>query len=256
MEYRHIKSIWMIGALFLLSLTLHASILETKVAQANSFYTAAKYDSALVNYQQVVDAGYESAGLYFNLGNTYYKLKDIPSAILYFEKARKLDPTDEEILRNLDVANRMIVDKIDKLPQFFFKDWWDTFYSLFDADSWAWISIITFILMLLAVYFYLTSPFLWARKTGFFTGILLLFVTIGSLGLASQRYYYTKQLSEAIIFAPTITIKSSPGSSSVDLFVLHEGTKVVLVDEFNGWHKIKIGNGSVGWLPSNSFKGI
>ncbi|MFZ4462437.1 MAG: tetratricopeptide repeat protein [Bacteroidales bacterium] len=257
MENRHMKAIWMIiGTLFLFSSPVCASILETKVAQANTFYTAAKYDSALVNYQQVVDAGYESSALYFNLGNTYFKLKDIPSAILYFEKARKLDPTDEEILRNLEVANRMIVDKIDNLPQFFFKSWWDTFYNLFNADTWAWISIVTFILTLIAAYFYLTSPYLWVRKTGFFFGLLLLFFTVGSFGLASQRYYYTKQISEAIIFAPTITIKSSPGSSSVDLFVLHEGTKVVLVDEFNGWHKIKIGNGSVGWLPGDSFKGI
>jgi SH3-like domain-containing protein len=111
-------------------------------------------------------------------------------------------------------------------------------------------------LSLIAIFFYLTTSVLWIKKTGFFSGLILILFTIGTFGLASQRFYYTKQASEAIIFAPTITVKSSPGNSSVDLFVLHEGTKVALLDEVVGWHKIKIGNGSVGWLPDDSFKGI
>jgi tetratricopeptide (TPR) repeat protein len=241
---------------FILTSTVTASVFDTKISQGNTYYTAAKYDSALIQYQAVVDAGFESSGLYYNLGNTYFKLHDIPSAILYYEKAEKLEPTDEDILKNLEVANGMIVDKIDPMPRIFLKIWWDSIYNMFDADSWAWLSIGFLALTLVAAYFYFTSSILWMKKSGFFSGLILVIFTIISFGLASQRYYYTKQVNEAIIFIPTITIKSSPGNSSVDLFVLHEGSKVTLLDEVVGWHKIKIANGSVGWLPNESFKGI
>jgi tetratricopeptide (TPR) repeat protein len=256
MDFKWLKFILIFVAVFSLTSSFSATILENKIAQGNSYYTAAKYDSAMIQYQAVVDAGYESSGLYYNLGNAYFKLKDIPSAILYYEKAKKLDPTDEDILKNLEVANNMIVDKIDQLPRFFFREWWDSIYNLFNADSWTWISLCFLMLSLIAIFFYLTTSVLWIKKTGFFSGLILILFTIGTFGLASQRFYYTKQASEAIIFAPTITVKSSPGNSSVDLFVLHEGTKVALLDEVVGWHKIKIGNGSVGWLPDDSFKGI
>lgn len=256
MANSRIKLIGLLMWAVFLSTSLHAGRVESTLSRANSYYTQTKYDSARMSYQQVLDAGFESAGLYYNLGNTCFKLKDIPSAILYYEKARKLSPADEDILRNIEVANGLIVDKIDPLPRFFFKDWWDTLYNMTHADSWAWISLLFFLLTLTATFFYLTSAALWIRKTGFFAGLLLLFLSILTFGLASQRYYYTRQTNEAIVFAPTITVKSSPGNTSVDLFVLHEGTKVGLLDEVSGWYKIKIGNGSVGWLPDEAVRGI
>jgi tetratricopeptide (TPR) repeat protein len=256
MNLKHLKFIVVFVAAYSLTSSLCASIPENKIAQGNTYYNAARYDSAMIQYQAVVDAGYESSGLFYNLGNAYFKLKDIPSAILYYEKAKKLDPTDEDILRNIDVANNLIVDKIDQLPRIFIKAWWDSIYNLFNADSWAWISLCFLMLSLISIFFYLTTITLWIKKTGFFSGLILILFTILSFGLASQRYYYTKQANEAIIFAPTITVKSSPGGSSVDLFVLHEGTKVALLDGVIGWSKIKISNGSVGWLPNDSFKGI
>ncbi|MDP3442804.1 MAG: SH3 domain-containing protein, partial [Ignavibacteria bacterium] len=94
------------------------------------------------------------------------------------------------------------------------------------------------------------------RKLAFFSGLILLFLTVASFGLASQKFYYTQQINEAVLFAPTITVKSSPTETSVDLFVLHEGSKVTLLDKTTGWQKIKIANGSVGWLPEGVLKGI
>lgn len=224
--------------------------------KANEFYNQAIYDSALIQYHSILDAGYTSDKLLYNLGNTYFKLKDLPHAILYYEKALKLNPSDENILHNLSIANSMIVDKIEPMPEIFFVVWWRTFYSLLPADTWAWISIIFFGLSLLLVYFYLTSYKVAVRKLSFFTALMMVFLFVGSFGLASQKYYYTQQINEAIVFVPTITIKSSPSASSVDLFVLHEGTKVTLMDETADWQQIRIANGSIGWLPSDVIKGI
>jgi tetratricopeptide (TPR) repeat protein len=227
-----------------------------KFELANEYYNQAVYDSALILYHAVIDSGFASDALYYNTANAYFKLKDIPSSIVYYEKALKINPSDEDILHNLNIANSMITDKIEVIPQLFFRVWWSTFYTMLSADTWAWISVIVFIFTLIAAFIYLTAYNVFLRKVSFFLGLLLLFVSVGSFGLASQKYYYTQQTNEAIVFIPTITVKSSPTDSSVDLFVLHEGTKVTLLDHAGGWQKIRIANGSVGWLPEDVLKGI
>ncbi|GAB1419727.1 tetratricopeptide repeat protein [Bacteroidales bacterium] len=223
---------------------------------ANNLYGEAHYEEALKAYLNLIDLGYSSDALFYNTGNTYFKLKDIPSAILYYEKALKINPSDDDIKHNLQVANSMIIDKIDLMPELFFRQWWRAFYNLMPANSWAWVSTIVFLFTLVAAYLYITSQQTSVRRSAFFSGILLILMTIITFGLASQKYYYTRQTNEGIIFAPTITVKSSPSESSVDLFVLHEGTKVALLDETAGWQKIRIANGSIGWLREGTFKGI
>lgn len=254
---KHLRTTLLFLALGIgMQLSAQTDSIQKKLELANTYYNEAIYDSAIIAYHEVLDAAHESVALYYNLGNTYFKLRDYPSAILYYEKARKLDPSDSDILFNLEVANELIVDKIDPLPQMFYRIWWNTFYAMFDADTWAWLSVIGFLMTLTLVLLYLLSNRIMLRKIGFFAGLLLLFLTVGAFGLASQKYYYTQQTSEAIVFTPTITVKSSPAANSVDLFVLHEGTKVLLLDEVGSWAKIKIANGSIGWLPEESIKGI
>ncbi len=229
---------------------------EALLQQANKLYSEAIYDSALLAYHQILDAGFESVALYYNMGNTFFKLRDFPSAILFYEKARKLNPADPDILFNLEVANSLIVDKIEPLPQMFYRIWWNRFYAMFDADTWAWISVVVFVFTLAMALLYLVANSIVLRKIGFFAGLLFLFASIVTFGLASQKYYYTQQISEAIVFTPTITVKSSPAANSVDLFVLHEGSKVELLDRVGDWHKIKIASGSIGWLPDEALRGI
>lgn len=223
---------------------------------AHQQYNEANFDSALVVYQSIYEDGFTSAELLYNIGNTYYKLRQIPSAILFYERALKLAPTDPDISHNLSIANSRIIDKIEPVPQLFFKNWWETFYKMFSADWWAIISLIFLALFLTLLFTFIISENQSMRKISFFSGILILLIMIGTFGMASQKYYYTKSINEAIVFTPTITVKSSPSASSVDLFVLHEGTKVSLLDEVDGWKEIKIANGSVGWMPSESLKGI
>ncbi len=229
---------------------------EQRFEIANQHYNEAIFDSALAVYQGIYEAGFTSAELLYNIGNTYYKLRQIPSSILFYERALKLAPNDPDILHNLSIANSRIIDKIEPVPQLFFKNWWDTFYKMFSADWWAIISLIFLSIFLSLLFTFIISENRSIRKISFFAGILMLLITIGTFGMASQKYYYTKSINEAIVFTPTITVKSSPSASSVDLFVLHEGTKVSLLDEVDGWKEIKIANGSVGWMPSESLKGI
>ncbi len=238
------------------SLQAEELTLEQQYEIAHQQYNEANFDSALVVYRNIYEAGYTSAELLYNIGNTYYKLRQIPSAILFYERALKLAPNDPDIIHNLAIANNRIIDKIEPVPQLFFKNWWETFYKMFSADWWAIISLIFLALFLSLLFIFIISENRSIRKVSFFSGLLILLITIGTFGMASQKYYYTKSINEAIVFTPTITVKSSPSASSVDLFVLHEGTKVSLLDEVDGWKEIKIANGSVGWMPSESLKGI
>jgi len=226
------------------------------IRKANDAYNQGLYDSAIATYNMVADQNLESAELYYNMGNAYFKNNDIPSAILYYEKARKLAPNDEDINFNLSIANSMIVDKIEKVPKMFYQKWWSYFYNMFDADTWTVISIVSWIVLLIFITVFILAKTRGTKKMSFYFGMLFLLVSLATFGLASQKYYYGKEHKEAIVFTPTITAKSSPTGSAVDLFVIHEGTKVKVVDDVQGWVKIKLPDGSVGWLPGDAVKRI
>jgi len=244
--------------LMLMAFSLHALAInpDSLMVRANRAYDHQQYDTAINMYQQVLKKGLVSSTLYFNLGDAYFRQKDMPSAILYFEKAKKLDPNNPDIQYNLNLANTMIPDKIVKVPKMFLKRWWNYFYEMFDANIWAILSLISFAFFVLLVGIFILSRGRNSRKISFFAGLLMLLVTVAAFGLASQKSYYMQHHSEAIIFTPTITAKSSPTPNSVDLFVIHQGTKVRLLDEVDGWEKIRLQNGSIGWLPKQSMKEI
>ena len=229
---------------------------DSLMQTANNAYNDGLYDSSIRVYQLVGKTGFESAALYYNLGNAYFKNSDVASAILYYEKALKLAPNDDDIAYNLGIANSMIVDKIDRVPELFFKSWWNYFYNIFNADTWTVISIVSWFILVFFIGMFILAKTRASRKLAFYFGMLFLLGSIATVGLSSQKYYYTLEHQEAIIFTQTVTVKSSPTMNAVDLFVVHEGTKVRVMDELQEWVKIKIPDGSVGWLPANSLKEI
>ena len=233
-----------------------AQTADSLMMQANNAYNKGLYDSSINLYNKVLNKNLESADLYYNLGNAWFKKGEIPHAILYYEKAKKLSPDDEDINYNLRVANSMIVDKIETVPKLFFQEWWAYFYDLFGANQWAVILLVSWAVLILFFGIFVFSRSRKAKKTGFFLGVLFLLLTAVSYGLASQKYHHSISHNEAIVFTPTITVKSSPTQTAVDLFVIHEGTKVKVLDKVDNWVKIKISNGSVGWVPENSVEEI
>lgn len=220
--------------------------------EGNAAYNEGDYEQALALYGNIEESGLESAELYYNMGNTYYKMKKYPMSILYYEKALKLAPGDEDIRTNLEIANLAVVDKINVLPQSFFVRWWNNAKSKLSADGWAWVSVAAFALLLLCLFAFLMSRRTGLRKTGFFAGLLLLLCLAFSVVFAVENYNDQKRHDEAIIMTSTINVKSTPSDASIDLFVLHEGAKVRILDNMNGWNKIRIADGSLGWLPEDS----
>ncbi len=220
--------------------------------QANAAYNAGNYDSALMLYDRITDANLESAPLYLNMGNTHYKMRNYPMAIYCYEKALKLDPSNDDVHANLAIANLAIVDRIDEVPQSFIVKGWNTLKQAFSGRQWTVLSIVAFGLLLVSLFLFLRSGRMGWRKSGFFAGILMLVVFALSALFAAQQKRASLTEDHAIIITPTVTVKSTPNEASVDLFVLHEGTKVELLDHADGWNKVKIANGSIGWLQSET----
>jgi tetratricopeptide (TPR) repeat protein len=229
---------------------------EITLAKANKAYSVGSYSVAADQYRKIVAAGYASPDLYYNLGNACFKMNDYPGAILWYERARRLDPGNEDISFNLNVANTKISDKIEPLPELFYKRWYIALVQMLAVDTWALLSVCTFIASLLGLVVYLVSRVLILRKIGFWSGLCMLLFFLLTFVFAWSGYSYAQSAAEAIVFAPTITVKSSPDEKSTDLFVLHEGTKVRLLDQISGWYEIRIANGSVGWLPVSSLEKI
>jgi tetratricopeptide (TPR) repeat protein len=236
------------------ALNLTASNADSLIAQANKFYSEGLYNDAVADYEQVLDEGLESWELLYNLGNTYFKLDDMASSIYYYEKALKLEPDNEDLIFNLKIANNKIADKIEALPEFFLIKWWKALSSSLSINNWTIITIVFFALFLFAGVFFFTSRSSGIKRLSFWTGLLVFVFFVLSFVISSKTYQQRLSQSEAIVFSPTVTIKSSPIKNSVDLFVIHEGAKVTITDEVDDWYEIRIANGSVGWLPANAVK--
>jgi tetratricopeptide (TPR) repeat protein len=244
--------------LFLIMLPLLSFAADSKQAafeKANAQYTKGQFKEAEAGYKQLVNAGYQSAALYYNLGNAEYRLNDVPSAILYYEKAHKLSPGDEDIKANIRFANQKVSDKIDETPQLFFVTWWHNLILSFAEDSLAIWSVILVILAsaALTVYFYTYSVSF--KKISFYTAVTMLVLAICTIVVTTSQSSYFAGNKQAIIFN-TVNVKGGPMDSSSTLFVLHEGTKVNIQETGKGWLRIRIANGNQGWVKAADAKAI
>ena len=147
---------------------------ESQMQTANNAYDAGLYDSALNVYHLIEKENLESSALYYNIGNAYFKNNDIASAILYYEKANKVDPNNDDIDYNLSIANSMIVDKIDKVPELFFKKWWNYFYNMFNADIWTALSLFSWFILVFFIGLFILTKRRSVRKLAFYFGIIFL----------------------------------------------------------------------------------
>jgi tetratricopeptide (TPR) repeat protein len=247
--------LFLIGVLFSIGVDAKESA-ESVYTKANTLFQKQDFEGAVKAYNVVL--GYDSASseVLFNLGNAYYRLGDFPKAILSYERAKKIAPDDEDVEFNLHVANLHVTDKIDPLPRIFYLRWIDDASFLFSLSKWSLTIIILFVMTVIFVLCYFLIPSIVVRKAGFYLGILSLLLVAASYALALHQNHLLYGTERAIITSASVYVKSSPDEKGADLFILHEGTKVDLLDELNGWKKIRIANGSVGWVKENTFEVI
>jgi tetratricopeptide (TPR) repeat protein len=245
--------------LIILFLAFHVYALSQQTAEekfkaGKESFSSGNYEKALESWMDIYKTGYRSAQLDYNIGNAYFKLNNIPGAILFYERAYLLKPGDEDINYNLQIARTLVVDRFKEIPELFFVRWYNLLALSLSTNTWARVSLATFILCLLflSLYFYTSKYRL--KVLGFWLAILLILVSLASLAFTLRNKNMVYDSRKAIIFNPAVNGKSSPDSSGTDLFVIHEGTKVTVEDEVGEWFEIKLSDGNKGWVPSGSLE--
>ena len=236
--------------LMLLPMTANAA---TK-ADADSAYVNGNYQEAIKVYESLLKQG-ESAELYYNLGNAYYRTENITRAVLNYERALLLSPGDGDIRFNLQIARSKTIDKIVPESEMFFVTWYRSLVNIMSVDGWGRMALVSLALVIVLFLVYLFSARVWVQKVGFFGGGILLVVFVFSNFFAWQQRQQLLNREGAIVVAPSVTVKSTPAQNGTDLFILHEGTKVVITDgSMKSWREIRLADGKKGWIESKKIE--
>lgn len=242
--------------LLLFSVGISAQTADELFAKANNFYKDGKYEQAIDVYKRIIDKGEVSSELYYNIGNTYYKLNKVAPTIYNYEKALQLNPTNQDAHNNLVFAKRLTLDRIEALPKSVFQRFNESVLQKFSYNSWAKIAVLFSALgSLLFLLFYFTS--ISSKKRLFFTASISCFLLfVFSLFVAYHQFSNSKSSVEAIIFAEEVSVQNEPTNNSDEAFVIHEGTKVNILDTVDDWKKVKLIDGKIGWMLAKDLKEI
>lgn len=246
--------------LFMLSLLFgsfsYAQTSDELFSKANDSYKNGQYSKAIQLYLNIEKQGMESDDLFFNLGNSYYKMNKVAPSIYYYEKALKLNPIHEDASINLAFAKRMTIDIVEDLPKSFLQRFSSAVIQKLTYDTWAILGVIASFLaaFLFLMYYFSYSP---KQKIFYFnTTIFMFFVMVIMVVFAFSNYDITQKSRSAIVFSLKSDIKNSPSIDGEEVFELHEGTKVYILDELSNWKKIKLADGKIGWINAADIKEI
>jgi len=252
--YRYILNTLIVGVLSLNNLV--AVNVDALMAEANKSYSDGKFEDAVKAYESIVKQGYKSDILYYNLGNAYYKTKNISSAILNYERALLLNPGDENIKFNLDLAKTFTVDRIEPLPDFFMVTFFNKFRQFMSTNGWAYTGIFFFIVSLVLAYFFWFTYNPSIKRITFSAGILTILLTLLSFTFSFQQKNSIVNHAYGILTPSVVAVKSSPSELGKDLFVLHAGAKVKIIDSVGDRYEIRIADGNMGWILKETMEKI
>jgi tetratricopeptide (TPR) repeat protein len=240
-----------ISKILVLTLLIMSSVLKAQdkaqVEAAAKAYDAKKYKEAIENYEKIIEEGYKSFELFYNLGNAYYRDKQLGKAIYNYELARKINPNDEDLRINLGIASSKTIDKIDSKENFFIGAVKSNVLSSFSTSGWAWLNISCLVVFCICVFLFITSTSLLIKRVTFLFGILFLISTATSYFLGYSALQSKNNNKFAIVIVTESKIMNEPTSSASLKFSLHEGTKIRVIDTNGDWVLIKLDNGNEGW---------
>jgi len=222
--------------------------------QANTLYNEGKFSDALSRYDVILNSGEHSAELYYNIANAHYKLNNIAPSIYYYEKALALKPKDKDIQNNLAFANNMRIDAIDNLPEVGLSKFIKKVTNIQSFNGWAKLAVILVIVFVVLYLVYYFSFGTQKKRIFFVSSILSILLAFIVLTITFYSYSLDKKNNPAIVFAQETQVKSEPNLRSDEAFVLHEGTKVQVLDSVNNWNEIMLSNGKTGWISKSDIK--
>ena len=239
-----INIIWMVSP-SILSAQIN---LESIFSQANELYNKGSYIEAINNYKEIIKNDFHSAELYYNLGNAYYRLDSIASSVYYYEKALQLNPNDREIIDNLALVNKTLVDEIDPITTPLIESILKSLSNIFYFETWGYISIFfSFLIVALFLSYYFANSSRIKRLT-FVLLCISSILMLASLINGNKGYDNYVNNEYAIIYSYETDLKTEPNFRSETLFMLHEGTKVQVIENYNNWIKVRLVNGQIGYI--------
>lgn len=243
--------------LYLFLLISQVFFAQNGFEKGNAFYQKAQYKEAVQEYESVIkEDKQQSAELYFNLANSYYKLNKVAPSIYNYEKALVLKPNDAEILNNLKFAKKLTIDEIKEVPKVGFAKLIQNFTGIFTYNTWAVISVgIAFAFLLSFIGYYFSQ--LTISKRIYFIGMFVLLVALllsVAAGMAEKDHYDNDR--PAIVFAEVSEVRSEPQKAGSAIFLLHEGAKVYVTETLGQWKKIELTDGTEGWIDSLTIKEV
>ena len=236
--------------------TLSAADTDSLFHRGNELYEAGQYEEALGTYNQVVQEGQESADLYYNMGNAAFRSNSIGYAVLYYEKALKLEPTHEDAAHNLEFVSRYRPDSFEEVPQFFLRTWVRGFVHLLPERTWSILAMACFLSLLTGILLYLFAHRIALKKTGFVLALTTLLLFGLAISSAASRHREIVAPGEGVILASSVVVRSTPSESGNELFILHEGTLIEIQEAVSGWQNIRVIDGREGWILAEDFASI
>jgi tetratricopeptide (TPR) repeat protein len=224
--------------------------------QAGEYYRNGEFENAIKIYKELRTEGYEGTSLCFNLANSYYRIGQLGNAILNFERALKLSPSDEDTKHNLAFANLSTVDRIQPLPTFFLFEWWESILASLSVNGWTYLTYFFFILLTILIVIYFFAKTIFQQKLILFSGLGMLAVLLIVISLLIVKINREENIIEGVVIEQSVTVKTSPDIKSTDAFVIHEGLKVNLEDRLDNWVKIRLADGKVGWIEYDDVERI
>ena len=225
-----------------------------QIADGNQAYTDGNYAAAVKIYTLVLANGNELPEVHYNLGNAYFRINNVPRAILHYERAKRGLRYDEDISYNLELANLQIVDKEESSPESIHGQGWNLLANYFSLQGWTILSLVAFWIFTTCIYVYFISGIVQIKRASFYSGLLFLGITLFSIAFANTLHKAANHENTAIVFSASVTVKSVPGEHGMDLFILHPGFKVQIVEKVGSWNKIRLSNGAIGWLRDSTIE--
>ncbi len=262
---KSVKTIYILVVAFIVS-TFQINAQESDIiSEANKAYNANQFEDAVKLYTAAIDSLGGSSELFYNLGNAQYRTGKTGLAIICYERALKLDPTNEDARANLGFLNSRIIDRPGERGTLI-SQVTDALLDMAGVNTWAWLTFILFLLTIACVAIYVMSSSVTLRKAGFFGGIVLLILTCLGIILAIRAGSRAESHDEAVVTVSTTTLSTEPSTPTTEAAqagTLHEGAKVEIVDSIVSttdstrmWLDVNVDNATRAWINADDVERI
>ena len=238
--------------LITLSFSATAQTTDEIFKEANTLYQQKEYKLALDKYEEILNTGYNSSELYYNIANTHYKLEEVALSILFYKRTLKLDPNFDDAIFNLKMAKLKSVDKFDTIPETFFLKFWKSFSSVFSIYQWSITAIVLAFITSIFFIIFLFNSSSTLKRLSFVISLSSIILMLTAIFISHQQDAWQKANKQGVIMVENSYIKVAPDDQSEDSFILHEGTEIIVIDNVGDWLRIKLVDGKKGWIHQSN----